>query len=377
MKYQIDLAKRGFAYMQLYEQIKRDIIQGVLVYGNKLPSKRLLAEETGTSVITVEHTYSILCDEGYIESRQRSGYFVIYRERDFLSVAEDSVASKGTAAEGIAVNDIVEHEVLHVKKHNHVKCEFPFSVLAKTMRRVLAEYSDDILVKSPNHGCAELREAISSYLKRSNGIAVRPEQIIIGSGAEYLYSLIVQLLGKEREFALENPSYHKIRQVYEANGVVCDMLELGHDGIKTSELQKTEATVLHITPFNSFPSGITASVSKRQEYLRWAEKKNGYIIEDNYDSELTVSKKNEDTVFSLSKNGAVIYLNTFSQTIAPSMRIGYMVLPENLINEFESKLGFYSCTVPVFEQFVLAELINNGDFERHINRVRRARRKAK
>ena len=206
MKYQIDLAKRGFAYMQLYEQIKRDIIQGVLVYGNKLPSKRLLAEETGTSVITVEHTYSILCDEGYIESRQRSGYFVIYRERDFLSVAEDSVASKGTAAEGIAVNDIVEHEVLHVKKHNHVKCEFPFSVLAKTMRRVLAEYSDDILVKSPNHGCAELREAISSYLKRSNGIAVRPEQIIIGSGAEYLYSLIVQLLGKEREFALENPS---------------------------------------------------------------------------------------------------------------------------------------------------------------------------
>ena len=367
MKYQIDLKKREFAYMQLYEQIKRDIMQGILAYGNKLPSKRLLAEETGTSVITVEHTYSILCDEGYIESRQRSGYFVIYRESDFISVAENVSGVEATLSHGTS----------QVKKHAHVKCEFPFSVLSKTMRRILADYNDEILVKSPNHGCVELREAITSYLKRSNGIAVRPEQIIIGSGAEYLYSLIVQLLGKEREFALENPSYKKIRQVYEANGVVCDMLELGHNGIKTNELEKTRASVLHITPFNSFPSGVTASVSKRQEYLRWAEKRMGYIIEDNYDSELTVSKKNEDTVFSLSKNGTVIYLNTFSQTIAPSMRIGYMVLPEGLVAEFESKLGFYSCTVPVFEQYVLAELINNGDFERHINRVRRARRKAK
>lgn len=367
MKYNIDLKKHEFAYMQLYEQIKNDIIQGVLACGSKLPSKRLLAEETGTSVITVEHTYSILCDEGYIESRQRSGYFVIYRERDFISAGENASGDEVAFSHGVA----------HVKKHTHVKCEFPFSVLSKTMRRILADYNDEILVKSPNHGCGELREAISSYLKRSNGIIVRPEQIIIGSGAEYLYSLIVQLLGKEREFALENPSYNKIRKVYEANGVVCDMLELGRDGIKTSELQKTRASVLHITPFNSFPSGITASVSKRQEYLRWAERRNGYIIEDNYDSELTVSKKNEDTVFSLSKSGAVIYLNTFSQTIAPSMRIGYMVLPEGLVEKFENKLGFYSCTVPVFEQYVLAELINNGDFERHINRVRRARRKAK
>lgn len=361
MKYSIDLVSNDFAYMQLYEQLKKDIISGVLAYGNKLPSKRLLAEETGTSVITVEHTYSILCDEGYIESRQRSGYFVIYRESDFISTTDIVLAHSGS----------------RVKKHSQVKCEFPFSVLSKTMRRVLADYNDEILIKSPNHGCMELREAITSYLKRSNGITVRPEQIIIGSGAEYLYSLIVQLLGNQHVFALENPSYNKIRQVYEANSIICDMLELGHDGIKTSELEKTVATVLHITPFNSFPSGTTASVSKRQEYLRWAEKRNGYIIEDNYDSELTVSKKNEDTVFSLAKNGSVIYLNTFSQTIAPSMRIGYMVLPEGLVEKFEKELGFYSCTVPVFEQYVLTELITSGDFERHINRVRRARRKEK
>ncbi len=376
MKYYVDLNKEEFAYMQLYKQMKKDIVDGVLPFGSKLPSKRLLAEETGVSVITVEHTYSILCDEGYIEARQRSGYYVIYRESDFQVVGHrggaDSVITDIQTA-----HDELHREPSHELYHGNAKSAFPFSVLAKTMRRVLTDYSDEILVKSPNQGCQELREAISSYLKRTNGIIVRPEQVVIGSGAEYLYSLIVQLLGKERIFALENPSYNKICQVYEANGVTCEMLELGRDGIKTNELEKTQATVLHITPFNSFPSGVTASVSKRQEYLRWADKKTGYIIEDNYDSELTVSKKNEDTVFSLAANNTVIYLNTFSQTIAPSMRIGYMVLPENLVEKFEKELGFYSCTVPVFEQYVLAELIHSGDFERHINRVRRARRKKK
>ncbi len=368
MKYYVDLNKEEFAYIQLYKQMKKDIVEGVLSLGSKLPSKRLLAEETGVSVITVEHTYSILCDEGYIEARQRSGYYVIYRESDFQSV---SYMNSDTA------RDVLHHESSRELYHGKKKCAFPFTVLAKTMRRVLTDYSDQILVKSLNQGCQGLREAISSYLKRTNGIIVKPEQVVIGSGAEYLYSLIVQLLGKDRVFALENPSYRKIRQVYEANGVSCEMLTLGRDGIKTSELEKTNATVLHITPFNSFPSGVTASISKRQEYLSWADSRNGYIIEDNYDSELTVSKKNEDTVFSLANNNTVIYLNTFSQTIAPSMRIGYMVLPEVLVEEFESKLGFYSCTVPVFEQYVLAELIRSGDFERHINRVRRARRKIK
>ena len=155
------------------------------------------------------------------------------------------------------------------------------------------------------------------------------------------------------------------------------MLKMGPDGIRTSELKRTGATVLHITPFNSYPSGVTARASKRYEYLQWAKDKNGYIIEDNFDSELTVSTKSEDTVFSLSDSGNVIYINTFSQTIAPSMRVGYMVLPQQMVQNFSEKLGFYSCTVPVFEQYVLAELINNGDFERNINRIRRLRRKNK
>ncbi len=367
MKYTIQETNGTFAYMQLYQQLRSDIVSGVLAYGTKLPSKRTLAEETGVSVITVEHTYSILCDEGYMEARQRSGYYVIYRQGDFYSAEEPASGAR----------DEFHHESIHVPKHDRMKYEFPFSVLAKVMRKVLSDYGQEILIKAPNQGCEELRRAICNYLARSNGIVVSSNQIVIGAGAEYLYSLIVQLLGDKRKIGLEKPSYEKIQKVYEANNVVYDMLEMGQSGIKTTELERTDATVLHVTPFNSFPSGITASVSKRYEYLRWAEKRGGYIIEDNYDSELTVSKKNEDTVFSLAKNENVIYLNTFSETIAPSMRIGYMVLPEHLVIRFEEKLGFYSCTVPVFEQFVLAELINNGDFERHINRVRRAKRKEK
>ena len=360
MKYHISQTNRKPAYLQLYEQLRADIVNGILPYGTRLLSKRLLAAETDVSVITIQHAYAILCDEGYVESRQRSGYFVIYKESDFLTTTEMPAPVS-----------------LQTHSSHNANSAFPFSVLAKTMRKVLSDYNEDILVKSPNHGCSQLRLAIASYLARSSGITAGAEQIIIGSGAEYLYSLLVQLLGKDCIFALENPSYDKIRRVYQANGVTCDMLKMGTDGIRTSELERTKATVLHITPFHSFPSGITASASKRREYLHWAEKRNGYIIEDNYDSELTVSRKNEDPVFSLSSGNRVIYLNTFSGTVAPSMRVGYLVLPRRLLEPFEKQLGFYSCTVPVFEQYVLAELINSGDFERHINRIRRERRKQK
>ena len=356
MKYRIDPRSANSAYLQLYHQLRADIVGGVYPNGHKLPSKRVLAEQTGVSVITVEHAYAILCDEGYLEARERSGYFVSYSAADCFPVAEDT-------------------SVRETSEARELTDEFPFSVLAKTMRRVLSDYGERILVKSPNNGCGELRRALCAYLARCRGINVSPAQIVIGSGAEYLYGLIVQLLGRERVFALENPSYEKIRRVYLASGVECDMLRLGADGIRTSELERTKASVLHVTPFHSFPSGVTASAGKRSEYIRWARERGGYIIEDDFDSEFTLSSKAEDTLFSLEPQRSVLYLNTFTKTVAPSMRSGYMVLPVSLVEPFEKAVGFYSCTVPVFEQYVLAELLNNGDFERHINRVRRRRRK--
>ena len=356
MKYLIDKNKRP-VYLQLYKQIRDDIIDGVYTFGTKLPSKRYLAAEVDVSTITIEHAYALLCDEGYVEARERSGFVVIFRKVDGFASANEH-----------------KTEILNLN-HSHIYPDFPLSVFSKTMRKVMAVYGDLLLEKSPNHGCIELREAIRQYLVRNRGIKVETEQIIVGSGSEYLYGMIVELLGRNRIFAIESPSYKKIEQVYKAIGVNYESLPLTQSGIESNALAKTNAGVLHTTPYRSYPSGVTATATKRHEYIGWSELGDRYIIEDDFESEFSVSVKPAETLFSLSENDNVIYLNTFSKTISPSLRVGYMVLPKHLVSEFDTKLGFYSCTVSTLMQYVLTELINNGDFERHINRVRRNIRK--
>ncbi len=357
MKYIIDTEKHP-VYLQLYSQLRDDIVNGVYQYNSKLPSKRSLAEETGVSTITVEHAYALLCDEGYAEGRTRSGYFVTFRKAD-----------------GFVLSAKPEHTYRSAYREEHSSPDFPLSVLSKTMRKVLTDYGELLLDKSPNLGCQELREAVKRYLARNKGITVDTEQIIIGSGSEYLYGLIVELLGRHRVFAIESPSYKKIEQVYRAMGAKYELLPLTQTGIDSKALCHTSAHVLHTTPYRSYPSGVTATASKRHEYVRWASEHGRYIIEDDYESEFSVSTKPTETLFELSSMDNVIYLNTFSKTISPSLRVGYMVLPKHLVSIYEEKLGFYSCTVSTFMQYVLSELIDNGNFERHINRVRRRMRK--
>ena len=359
MKYTIDKNK-GKAYIQIYEQLKNDIITGAYKLGSKLMSKRLLAEEMGVSVITIEHAYSLLYEEGYIEARERSGYFVTYHPDEAFATP-------------------APHTKVHPPREHNIELDdtFPFSVYAKTMRKILSLYGDDIFTKCSGSGSAELKSAICEYLSRSRGINVSEKQIVIGAGAEYLYGIIVQMLGLERTYAVEYPSYEKIEQVYQANGVDIELLSLGAHGIESESLKQTKASVLHITPYRSFPSGVTASASKKREYIRWVKGgKDRIIVEDDFESEFTLLSKAEETVFSLSHGQGVIYVNTFSKTISPAVRVAYMILPENMIEQFNKTVGFYSCTVPYYNQLVLAEFIKNGDFERHINRVRRKLRKS-
>lgn len=367
MRYIINSNSNTPAYLQLYKQLRDDIINEAYAYNSKLPSKRLVADEVGVSIITVEHAYALLCDEGYVEAKERSGYFVAFRATDGFASSTSAYSTKHTPS-------------LHQGKENHeplhsTRSEFSYSTLTKTMRRVMNDYEEALFERSPNSGRIELRESIRQYLARSRGIHADTEQIIIGSGAEYLYGLIIHLLGRHNTYAIESPSYQKIEQIYKAHDVALEMLPLSNDGIDSAALSGTRANVLHISPYRSFPSGVTASASKRHEYLRWARRDNHYIVEDDFESEFSVSKKPEDTLFSLTNKDNVIYMNTFSKTISPALRVGYMVLPKHLVNDFERQLGFYSCTVPTFEQLVLAELISEGDFERHINRVRRRKRK--
>ena len=340
------------AYLLLYEQLRQGIVSGQYAYGTKLMSKRTAAARYGVSVITAEHAYDLLIREGYLLPKERSGYFINYREKDSFPVGQRSF--------------------LHGDAPQH-KAPFPFSVYARAVRRILMNFGENVLEPSPRTGHPVLKETLSAYLARARGIHASSDQIVIGSGSEYLYGMIPTLLGRDMIYGIETPSYEKIEEVYGAGGIRTEGLPLGPDGIRSDALEHSRAGVLHITPYRSFPTGITATAAKKREYLQFIRDRDGWIVEDDFESEFTPSMKPEETLFSLDKK-RVIYLNSFSKTVSPALRVAYMVLPEGLLAPFRDKLGFAACTVPTLDQLVLAELIANGDFERHLNRVRRAGR---
>ena len=355
-------------YIEIYEEIRKKITDGIYEYGAKLPSKRVTAENYSVSVITVEHAYDLLIEEGYAISKEKSGYFVSYRENEYFADNDRGSVSAPVFIGRSAVSTAPGTDPPSDSE------EISFNIYAKTVRKVLSDYGDEIKARPAPYGCEILRSAIADYLIKNRGIRTDYSRIVIGSGAEYLYGLIVRALGRDKIYAIENPSYRKISDVYEAEGITTDRLDLGADGIESDRLWSTRASVLHVTPYRSFPTGVTASAAKKAEYISWSKKKNGVIIEDDFESEFSSSRKPEETLFSRDTDGRVIYVNTFSKTIGSFMRTAYMVLPPKLEELFREKIGFYSCTVPALEQYVLAELIENGDFVRHINRVRRKRR---
>ncbi|MBR4455614.1 MAG: PLP-dependent aminotransferase family protein [Solobacterium sp.] len=344
------------AYLELYQTLRQMITDGAYTFGQRFPSKRSLSAAYSLSLVTVEHAIDLLEEEGYIETRERAGIFVSYCPDTIGSVQE-------------------EEPIPHLFSELPSDDAFPYSVIARTIRHVLSEYQEDIMIKSPSSGLPALQNAIASHLLAGRGINVSADQIIIGSGAEYLYGMLVMILGRDKTYGIEDPSYDVIQRIYQANGAALEKLKLGKNGILSHELNSSSADVLHITPFHSYPTGITANVSKRREYIAWADRRNAYLIEDDYDSEFTLSGKPADTLFALADRNNVIYISTFSRTIAPSIRIGFMILPENLLENYRKKAGFFSCPVSTFSQLVLYELIRSGDYERHLNRIRRVRRK--
>ncbi len=349
-------------YITIYEQVREDIINSRYPVGSKLPSKRTMAESMGVSVITVEHAYELLMEEGYIQPREKSGYFVTYDDHEIYTDVGSTSATDS--------KPFFYHPVTAPGDSLLIS----YSMYAKTVRRVLSTYGEYIMEKSPMNGLPELRQAITNYLSRSRRIEISPDQLIIGAGAEYLYGIIVQAFGRDIRYGIESPSYQKIARVYAAGGADLTMLKLGKDGIESSALWNGDMKVLHITPYRSFPSGVTASAAKKREYLKWSKKADAFIVEDDFESEFTPSRKPEETLFSLDKNGRVIYVNTFTKTIGSYVRTAYMVLPERLLPRFAEKTGFYECPVPTLDQLILTEFLESGDFERHINKVRRHNR---
>ena len=345
-------------YLSLYVKIKNQILSGEFKAGEKLPSKRVLADINGVSVITVETALGMLSDEGYITPQQRSGYYVC------------STVAYAPQRWDLPFNLKPLPEESQVESAD----DFEYSVWFKTVRKVISEKERLLFVKSPGKGISVLRNEISKYLLRYRGMMAQPEQILIGSGSEQLYEIIVKILGRDKIFGIENPSYPQIEAVYKATGAGIEKLTMDKDGIESDALSKSRADVLHVTPFQSYPSGITTSALKKYEYLKWA-KNAKYIVEDDFNSEFFIPGKPIETLYSLDNNEKIIYINTFSKSLSPSMRMGYMILPPHLMKEYDKKMGMFSCSVPVLDQYVLTEFIKSGSFERHLNRKRRKMRR--
>ncbi len=381
-------------YEHLYKCIKNDIKKGVLEKNEKLPSKRSLAKNLGISVITVENAYAQLLAEGYIYSIAKKGYYVSDIKSGYIwdSSAMENEREKTSIKNGVEHINLVKEKmcdrideefaisqartegryIADFTKNKMISDMFPFTIWTKLIRQVLSEQQNALMTNPPSGGAMELRRAIAKHLKEFRGMIVAPEQIIVGAGTEYLYGLIIQLLGMDKKYGVEDPGYDKISKIYRCHGVKQDYIGMDEYGVIPSQISEKKIDILHITPSHHFPTGIVMPISRRYELLGWANQdEERYIIEDDYDSELRLNGQPIPALQSIDVSEKVIYINTFTKTLSSTVRISYMVLPEKLLDKFYKTLFFYSCTVSNFEQYTLAKFIDEGCFEKHINRMRK------
>ncbi len=360
-----DLSSRGSLplYEYLYKEIKRDVVSGRIAPGEKLPSKRALAAHLKVSVVTVENAYDQLTAEGYILSKERSGYYAASVPAVFSPLPPNEEPPKEAPSPIIDLySDAVPSD------------SFPFSVWVKLMRKELSENGEVFFSHTPPQGAYELRAAVRDHLYREKGLSVSASNIIIGSGTQHLFELMILLLGRETRWGLENPGYKKLSAVLDCLEVPYTPIDCDSFGLKTSLLESSDISALHLSPSHHFPTGAVMPASRRAAVLAWAEKTNSYIVEDDYDSEFRFVGRPIPPLAGLDQGGRVIYFNTFTKSIAPSLRISYMVLPDKMMDVFFKKLGFYTCTVPAFEQYTLARFISEGYFAKHLRRLKTASR---
>lgn len=360
-------------YEQLYRYLREEMEHGRLLPGAKLPSKRQLASDLKISVVTVENAYSQLVAEGYLKSENRRGFFV--QRSGGAQVSESSRPLRDTLPQ------LSPQQYRYDFATNAVDAQyFPFATWAKLTREVLSSRDSALLTAAPPQGVLELRKAIVEHLYHFRGIRVSTEQIVVGAGSEFLTSLLVQLLGREGGYAVEDPGYPKTAQILSHCGARVVPVKVDEQGLNVEALGRSGASVAHVTPSHHFPTGVIMPVSRRLELLEWAAAKpERYIIEDDYDAEFRLTGRPIPALQGLDRHERVIYLNTFTKSLAPSMRISYMVLPLPLAEKYRKELLFYSSTVPSFEQHILALFMERGHLERHISRTRkryRARRDA-
>ena len=364
LTYSFTNLKNESLYMHLYQCIRQDIVDGKLVSGEKLPSKRSFAKNLGLSTITIENAYAQLLSEGYIYSIPKKGFYV----SDFKN---NVIKPVRLTTENVKLSS-GQSDFLADFSSNQTRPEnFPFSIWAKLMRETFNTNSPELMTKPPCGGIMGLRQAIATHLEQFRGMHVQPEQIFIGAGTEYLYGLLIQLLGFDKKYAIENPGYEKIAAIYNSYNVAYHYIPMDNNGILVDELEKSEADVVHISPSHHFPTGIVTPISRRYELLGWAAASaDRYIIEDDYDSEFRYKGKPIPALQGYDAEDKVIYLGTFSKSIAPAIRLSYMVLPKSLLDAYRTNVNFINSTVSKVDQMIVQHFIEDGYYERHLNKTR-------
>lgn len=355
-------------YEQLYLYIKTEIIEGRLSCGTKLPSKRQLIDVLHISQNTVEAAYDQLKAEGYIEVIPRKGYYVqAFEELEYVSstqVEEDQTAEAPL-------------DILYNFHHSHIDTEhFPFAQWRKYVKNTIDETNQHLLLNGNPQGEFIFRREIAQYLYDARGVRCTPEQIVVGAGAEILLQQLFLLFDENTVYGVEDPGYHLILQMLQAHPNEVHPLEVDLEGVKIKSLEQSNIDVVYVTPSQHFPYGTVLPINRRRKLLNWAKaKENRYIIEDDYDSEFRYSGKTIPSLQSTDTNNKVIYLGSFSKSLMPSLRISYMVLPKSLLQRYQTHITFYHSTVSRIDQYALSQFMADGEFEKHLNRMRKIYRR--
>ncbi|WP_214710113.1 MULTISPECIES: PLP-dependent aminotransferase family protein [unclassified Exiguobacterium] len=352
-------------YEQLYLHIRQAIVDDTLTTGTKLPSKRKLGEFLDVSQTTVELAYAQLLAEGYIESLPRKGFYVLPQEELY-------VRRGSSVIEPLPVKKTYEFDLYPSQIDTTA---FPFERWRRHLKQVVSEEHHDLLSLGSVQGDFVLRQEIATYLYHSRGVHCSPEQIVVGSGTEQLLPQLLELLPDTTTFGIEDPGYPLTRQLFAHQRRTFIPIPVDESGVRVDVVEQAAIDALYVTPAHQFPTGTILSVSRRQRLLNWASEQQTYVIEDDYDSEFRYSGKPIPSLQSMDQNERVVYLSTFSKSLMPSLRIGYMVLPPPLLNRYRERYRHFTCSVPRFEQHTLAEFMATGDFEKHLNRMRKTYRR--
>lgn len=351
-------------YEQIYQYLKQEICLGRMICGEKLPSTRALAKHLEVSRSTVEVAYEQLLSEGYIEAFPCKGFYVTELEGIYQQ-AREHCPDKPIAKES-------KTKCRYDFSPNGIDLQsFPYNTWRKLSKEILSDDRLSLLKSGDSKGEEPLRYAIRNYLHQSRGVNCKVEQIVVGAGNEYLLMLLGIMLGDGQKVAFENPTYKQAYRVFENMSYDITTVDMDKYGMRIDELHNTDANLAYVMPSHQFPLGIVMPIGRRMELLKWAsEEEDRYIIEDDYDSEFRYKGKPIPALQGFDKNGKVIYLGTFSRSIAPAIRVSYMVLPEKLIDHYRLRCEFMSCTVPKIDQMILQKFIEQAYFERHLNKMR-------